>query len=67
MGIGGNRLYVNQLSQAELDELSNKRPTLTYGEPKQAPPSDFIPAHVAFDKKVFSQTSDFRYRYLLQN
>ncbi|XP_007430815.1 EF-hand domain-containing protein 1 [Python bivittatus] len=52
VGIGGNRLYVNQLSQAELDELSNKRPTLTYGEPKQAPPSDFIPAHVAFDKKV---------------
>ncbi|KAH0621819.1 hypothetical protein JD844_023461 [Phrynosoma platyrhinos] len=52
VGIGGTRLYVNQLSQAELDELSNKRPTLTYGQPKQAPPSDFIPAHVAFDKKV---------------
>ncbi|XP_062974594.1 EF-hand domain-containing protein 1 isoform X2 [Elgaria multicarinata webbii] len=52
VGIGGNRLYVNQLSQAELDELSNKRPTLTYGQPKQAPPADFIPAHVAFDKKV---------------
>ncbi|XP_042309480.1 EF-hand domain-containing protein 1 isoform X1 [Sceloporus undulatus] len=52
VGIGGTRLYVNQLSQAELDELSNKRPTLTYGQPMQAPPSDFIPAHVAFDKKV---------------
>ncbi|XP_044274934.1 EF-hand domain-containing protein 1 [Varanus komodoensis] len=52
VGIGGNRLYLNQLSQAELDELSNKRPTLTYGQPKQAPPADFIPAHVAFDKKV---------------
>lgn len=52
MGIGRERLYVNQLSQAELDELSNKRPTLTYGQAKQAPPSDFIPAHVAFDKKV---------------
>uniref|UniRef100_A0ABM5GRK8 EF-hand domain-containing protein 1 isoform X2 n=1 Tax=Pogona vitticeps TaxID=103695 RepID=A0ABM5GRK8_9SAUR len=52
VGIGGTRINVNQLSQAELDELSNKRPTLTYGEPKQAPPSDFIPAHVAFDKKV---------------
>ncbi|XP_060640731.2 EF-hand domain-containing protein 1 isoform X1 [Anolis sagrei] len=52
VGIGGTRLYVNQLSQAELDELANKRPTLTYGQPKQAPPSDFIPAHVAFDKKV---------------
>ncbi|KAL8173091.1 UNVERIFIED_CONTAM: EF-hand domain-containing protein 1 [Gekko kuhli] len=52
VGIGRERLHVNQLSQAELDELSNKRPTLTYGQPKQAPPSDFIPAHVAFDKKV---------------
>ncbi|KAJ7345642.1 hypothetical protein JRQ81_001592 [Phrynocephalus forsythii] len=52
VGIGGTRLNVNQLSQAELDELSNKRPTLTYGEPRQAPPSAFIPAHVAFDKKV---------------
>ncbi|XP_072860280.2 EF-hand domain-containing protein 1 isoform X1 [Pogona vitticeps] len=52
VGIGGTRINVNQLSQAELDELSNKRPTLTYGEPKQAPPSDFIPAHVTFDKKV---------------
>lgn len=52
MGIGGERLYVNQLSQAELDELSNTRPTLTYGQARQAPPSGFIPAHVAFDKKV---------------
>ncbi|XP_032998581.1 EF-hand domain-containing protein 1 isoform X1 [Lacerta agilis] len=51
-GIGGQRLHVNQLSPAELDELANKRPTLTYGQAKQAPPSDFIPAHVAFDKKV---------------
>uniref|UniRef100_A0A8D2KVW6 EF-hand domain containing 1 n=1 Tax=Varanus komodoensis TaxID=61221 RepID=A0A8D2KVW6_VARKO len=56
VGIGGNRLYLNQLSQAELDELSNKRPTLTYGQPKQAPPADFIPAHVAFDKKAFLES-----------
>uniref|UniRef100_A0A8C4W8B5 EF-hand domain containing 1 n=1 Tax=Gopherus evgoodei TaxID=1825980 RepID=A0A8C4W8B5_9SAUR len=56
VGIGRERLYVNQLSQAELDELSNKRPTLTYGQAKQAPPSDFIPAHVAFDKKVFLES-----------
>ncbi|XP_028907716.1 EF-hand domain-containing protein 1 [Ornithorhynchus anatinus] len=52
VGIGRERLHVNQLSQAELDELANKRPTLTYGQPKPAPPADFIPAHVAFDKKV---------------
>ncbi|CAK7311485.1 EF-hand domain-containing protein 1 [Vulpes lagopus] len=51
VGIGGERLQVNQLSQAELDELANKAPILTYGQPKQAPPAEFIPAHVAFDKK----------------
>ena len=52
VGIGGEPLEVNQLSLAELEELNNKRPTLTYGQAKQAPPEDFIPAHVAFDKKV---------------
>lgn len=43
---------MNQPSQAELDELSNTGPTLTYGQAKKAPPSGFVPAHVAFDKKV---------------
>ncbi|KAI2542678.1 EF-hand domain containing 1 [Homo sapiens] len=53
VGIGGDRLQFNQLSQAELDELASKAPVLTYGQPKQAPPADFIPAHVAFDKKFW--------------
>uniref|UniRef100_A0A9L0I8V0 EF-hand domain containing 1 n=1 Tax=Equus asinus TaxID=9793 RepID=A0A9L0I8V0_EQUAS len=52
LGIGGDRLQVTQLSQAELDDLASKAPLLTYGQPKQAPPAEFIPAHVAFDKKV---------------
>uniref|UniRef100_A0A8C6ZA20 EF-hand domain containing 1 n=1 Tax=Nothoprocta perdicaria TaxID=30464 RepID=A0A8C6ZA20_NOTPE len=56
VGIGGEQLHVNQLSEAELDELSSIRPTLTYGQAKRAPPSDFIPAYVAFDKKVFLQS-----------
>uniref|UniRef100_A0A2R8MQY8 EF-hand domain-containing protein 1 n=1 Tax=Callithrix jacchus TaxID=9483 RepID=A0A2R8MQY8_CALJA len=56
VGIGGDHLQFNQLSQAELDELANKAPVLTYGQPKQAPPADFIPAHVAFDKKVFLES-----------
>ncbi|NXV21036.1 EFHC1 protein, partial [Cepphus grylle] len=60
VGIGGERLYVNQLSQAELDELSNVRPTLTYGQAKQAPPSGFIPAHVAFDKKILKFDAYFQ-------
>ncbi|XP_012297046.1 EF-hand domain-containing protein 1 isoform X2 [Aotus nancymaae] len=60
VGIGGDRLQFNQLSQAELHELANKAPVLTYGQPKQAPPADFIPAHVAFDKKVLKFDAYFQ-------
>ncbi len=52
VGIGGDPLKVNQLNEAELDDLANFHPTLTYGRTKQAPPPEFIPGHVAFDKKV---------------
>ncbi|XP_020849629.1 EF-hand domain-containing protein 1 [Phascolarctos cinereus] len=60
VGFGGDRLHANQLSQADLNELANKRPTLTFEEPKQVPPSDFIPAHVAFDKKVLKFDAYFQ-------
>ncbi|XP_077018175.1 EF-hand domain-containing protein 1 isoform X1 [Tamandua tetradactyla] len=60
VGIGGERLQVNQLSQADLDELANKAPMLTYGQLKQAPPAEFIPAHVAFDKKVLKFDAYFQ-------
>ena len=43
---------MNQLNEADLDELANTRPTLTYGNPTQPAPVEFVPAHVAFDKKV---------------
>lgn len=52
VGLGGERLQYNQLSEADLDELAKKMPTLTYGQAKQAPPETFVPAHLAFDKKV---------------
>lgn len=52
VGYGGERIQFNQLSEGELDELAKKMPTLTYGEPKQAPPELFVPGHLAFDKKV---------------
>jgi len=51
----------NQLSQAELDELANKVPTLTYGQAKQAPPETFVPAHLAFDKKVIKEGNIKKY------
>uniref|UniRef100_A0A9L0I5Z1 EF-hand domain containing 1 n=1 Tax=Equus asinus TaxID=9793 RepID=A0A9L0I5Z1_EQUAS len=60
LGIGGDRLQVTQLSQAELDDLASKAPLLTYGQPKQAPPAEFIPAHVAFDKKVLKFDAYFQ-------
>uniref|UniRef100_A0A8C5MN70 EF-hand domain containing 1 n=1 Tax=Leptobrachium leishanense TaxID=445787 RepID=A0A8C5MN70_9ANUR len=60
VGIGHDPITANQLSQAELDELANKRPTLTYGQAKQAPPSAFIPAHVALDKKVLKFDAYFQ-------
>ncbi|GCB84006.1 hypothetical protein scyTo_0024671, partial [Scyliorhinus torazame] len=60
VGIGGEPLHVNQLSVSDVDELANKRPTLTYGQAKQTPPADFIPGHVAFDKKVLKFDGYFK-------
>lgn len=60
-GIGGDPLLAtNKLTEAELDELANYKPSLTYGQAVQAPPEDFIPAHVAFDKKVLLFDAYFR-------
>jgi hypothetical protein len=52
LSIGGMPLRQNQLSEQDLDDLANYNPTLTYGQAKQAPPEEFVPAYVAFDKKV---------------
>lgn len=60
VGIGGVPIPYNQLSEQELDELANYKPTLTYGQAKQAPPEDFIPAHVAWDKKVLKFIAWFK-------
>ncbi|NXH13496.1 EFHC1 protein, partial [Bucco capensis] len=60
VGVGGERLYVNQLSQAELDDLAEQRPTLTYGQPKKSSPSAFVPAYVALDKKVLKFDAYFQ-------
>lgn len=52
LDVGGQPLPMNQLDEADLDELANTRPTLTYGNPTEPAPVEFVPAHVAFDKKV---------------
>ncbi|XP_055986595.1 EF-hand domain-containing protein 1 [Sorex fumeus] len=60
VGIGGAPLPVNQLSQDELEELISKTPFLTYGEARRAAPAQFVPAHVAFDKKVLKFSAYFQ-------
>lgn len=60
VGIGGVPIPHNQLNEQELDELANFKPTLTYGQAKQAPPEDYIPAHVAWDKKVLKFNAFFK-------
>ncbi|XP_052763597.1 EF-hand domain-containing protein 1-like [Mya arenaria] len=60
VGIGGEPIVHNQLSEQELDELANFNPTLTYGQAKQAPPEDFVPSHVAWDKKVLRYNAYFK-------
>ncbi|XP_067833935.1 EF-hand domain-containing protein 1-like, partial [Heptranchias perlo] len=60
VGIGREPIQVNQLSLSDVDDLANKRPTLTYGQARQAPPEDFIPGHVAFDKKVLKFDGYFK-------
>lgn len=54
--IGGEPLLVSQLTEDALDELANTQPTLTYGNSSKAAPVEFMPAHVAFDKKVYTCT-----------
>jgi len=48
------------LTQADIDELANTKPSLTYGQSKPEPAQDFVPAHVAFDKKVLLFNAYFK-------
>lgn len=48
------------LTQADIDELANMQPSLTYGKAVPEPPKDFVPAHVAFDKKVLLFNAYFK-------
>ena len=50
----------NPLSDDDLDELARCKPSLTYGQAIQAPPEDFVPAKVYFDKKVLSFNAYFK-------
>jgi hypothetical protein len=51
-GPGGDRLNYNQLNENEIALLENYKPSLIYGRSKPEAPDNFVPATVAFDKKV---------------
>ncbi len=51
-GPGSDRLNYNQLTEPELELLKNYQPSMVYGRAKPEPPDNFVPATVAFDKKV---------------
>ncbi|XP_062324214.1 EF-hand domain-containing protein 1 [Osmerus eperlanus] len=52
VGIGQTPLLSEQLTQNEFNKLSEETSLLTYGTTHRKPALDFIPAHVAYDKKV---------------
>ncbi|CAF1029504.1 unnamed protein product, partial [Adineta ricciae] len=52
VGLGGTRINYNQIGEDELELLRNYRPELTYGKPVVGVPDKFVPATLAFDKKV---------------
>ncbi|XP_035854447.1 EF-hand domain-containing protein 1 isoform X1 [Sander lucioperca] len=52
VGIGQDPLFSEQLILQEISKLSSETPAITYGSFDQSVVEDFIPAHVALDKKV---------------
>ncbi|KAJ7988088.1 hypothetical protein DPEC_G00320000 [Dallia pectoralis] len=52
VGIGQAPLVSTELTQNELNQLSGQMSALTYGTTRRSTVPDFIPAHVAYDKKV---------------
>ncbi|KAK3522782.1 hypothetical protein QTP86_034549, partial [Hemibagrus guttatus] len=51
-GIGQQPLSSENLLHHELNQLSIQTPITSYDTSTRTPPLDFIPAHVAYDKKV---------------
>lgn len=60
VGIGGYPLKENQLTEDELAEITNYHPNLTYTRTKPVPVQEFIPSHVALDKKVLRFYGHFK-------
>ncbi|CAF4296071.1 unnamed protein product, partial [Adineta steineri] len=52
VGLGGTRINYNKMSEDEAELLRNYRPELVYGKCVVQVPDKFVPATLAFDKKV---------------
>ncbi|XP_066515249.1 EF-hand domain-containing protein 1 isoform X2 [Hoplias malabaricus] len=52
VGVGHQPLLSEHILQNQMKQLSGEIPTLTFGTPALSPLPEFIPAHVAYDKKV---------------
>ncbi|CAF1403233.1 unnamed protein product [Adineta steineri] len=52
VGLGGTRINYNKMSEDEAELLRNYRPELVYGKCVVQVPDKFVPASLAFDKKV---------------
>ncbi|XP_059212520.1 EF-hand domain-containing protein 1-like [Centropristis striata] len=63
-GIGQDPLLSEQLIQQEINELSFDTPDLIYGSSEQGVVEEFIPAYVAFDKKVLCFRAYFQEKIL---
>nr|CDS31427.1 EF hand domain containing protein 1 [Hymenolepis microstoma] len=60
VGIGGYPLKENQLTEDELDEIINYHPIFTYTRTSPVPVQEFIPSHVALDKKLLRFYGHFK-------
>ncbi|XP_019909313.2 EF-hand domain-containing protein 1 isoform X2 [Esox lucius] len=60
VGIGQTPLISSELTQNEMNQLAGQTSALTYGTAKRIPALVFVPAHVAFDKKVLRFYGYFR-------
>ncbi|XP_041661962.1 EF-hand domain-containing protein 1 [Cheilinus undulatus] len=62
VGIGQDPLLSEKLIQEEINNMTFEKPDVTYGSLHRGLPQEFIPAHVALDKKVLRF-----YAYLQEN
>ncbi|XP_068433358.1 EF-hand domain-containing protein 1 [Clinocottus analis] len=67
VGIGQDPLLSEELLQQEISQLSFETPDITYDSADESIVEDFIPAHVALDKKVLRYYAYFKENVLFSS